>query len=186
MNIKRISLVLNSEDLPQDSQRIISEIESNNNLSKNLVFEFESEPCETSSNYCEDELSKYRQQLIETEQKIGDNFLKTILALSGGALGLSFAFIKNVIGDGPMVSSTVLIGSWSLLTISLAAVLLSLYLGTVSYRYAIKQVDQRKIYEQSPGGVTAKLMPILNFISTFSFVTGVILMFIFAFKNLGG
>ncbi|CAB1065866.1 hypothetical protein D1BOALGB6SA_10665 [Olavius sp. associated proteobacterium Delta 1] len=131
-------------------------------------------------------IEEYRKQLIEIEQKVGESFLKTILALSGGALGLSFAFIKNVVGAGPIKSSCTIIVAWTLLTASLASVLISLYLGTLSYRRAIIQVDNDKIREEIPGGKIAKFMPILNFFSTLFFVSGVVFLFIFAFKNLGG
>lgn len=134
----------------------------------------------------EEKLEEYKNWLIETEQKIGESFLKTILTLSGGALGISFAFIKNVIGEGPIKASNTLITAWTLLTISLASILLSLYLGTLCYRCAINQVDKDLIYKQIPGGWMAKLMPILNFLSILSFVSGVIFLFIFAYKNLGG
>jgi len=186
IHLKKMSLVWRTEGLPQDGQRLISRIKNCTELDKELVLEFEATTEGVKEKGFDEELVKYRQQLIEIEQKIGESFLKTILVLSGGALGLSFAFIKDVIGKGPMVIPNALIASWSLLTISLASVLLCLYIGTIAYRRAIKQVDEGKIYQQSPGGKSAYIMPILNFITTFSFVLGIIFLFIFAFKNIGG
>ena len=134
----------------------------------------------------DDELKEYRKQLLETEQKVGESFHKTILTLSGGALGISFVFIKNVVGKGSIISPNFLIYSWGLFTISLASVLLAQYFGILSYRRAIKQVDKNTIYNEHPGGIWALLMPILNFFSTFSFISGVVLLLIFGFKNIGG
>ena len=158
------------------------------NLTKLLILSSKtiSKKKDESKRTMDEKLEKYRNQLIEIEQKVGESFLKTILTLSGGALGISFAFIKNVVGKGPIKASDTLIVAWTFLTISLASVLLSLYFGTLSYRHAITQVDKGKIYQQAPGGKLAKLMPILNFLSIFCFVSGVIFLFIFAFKNIGG
>jgi hypothetical protein len=38
------------------------------------------------------QLKEYRQTLIDVEQKIGDGFAKTIITLSGGALGITVTF----------------------------------------------------------------------------------------------
>ena len=134
----------------------------------------------------DDDLKQYRNHLLETEQKVGESFSKTILTLSGGALGISFAFIENVIGDGPIVVPNFLSYSWQLFTISLASVLLAYYFGTISYRKAIKQVDNDKIYSERPGGIWAILMSILNFLSTSAFIFGVVFLLIFGYKNIGG
>lgn len=187
IKLRDVFFVSNTKSLPQDGQRLISKVKEDAKSHKAFEFEFEDHKHRVESERTMDEkLYEYRKQLIEIEQKVGESFLKTILTLSGGALGISFVFIKDVIGEGPMRCSATIITAWSFLTISLALVLSSLYVGTFTYRRAIKQVDNGTIYEQVPGGKMAKLMPILNFLSTFCFVSGVIFLFIFAFKNLGG
>ncbi|MCP3968426.1 MAG: hypothetical protein GY718_19110 [Lentisphaerae bacterium] len=139
-------------------------------------------------------LEEHRYQLIETEKKIGESFCKTILTLSGGALVLSFAFIKNIAGKDVLISPQFLIIAWILFAISLTSVLLALYFGIFSYQEAIKQVDKsiiyieypegkwakglpilnhtRAIYVEYPGGIWAILMPYLNGISIYSFIMG--------------
>jgi hypothetical protein len=42
-------------------------------------------------------LSEYRKFLQDAEQKCQDNYYKMVLALSGGALGVSFAFVKDIV-----------------------------------------------------------------------------------------
>lgn len=187
LNFKKASIVCRSADLPQDGQKNFSEMEFNNEIEKDVVFTFEVDPINSANKSVENEnLKKYRQQLTEIEQKIGDSFLKTLLTLSGGALGLSLAFIKDIVGENPMVNPKILVASWSLLTISLASILLSLYLGISAYRHAINQIDKGTIYKESVGGLCAKAMPYCNFISISTFISGVIFLFIFAFKNIGG
>ena len=41
--------------------------------------------------------TEYRQQLITLEQKSAESFDKTVIALSGGALGLSLTFVKEIV-----------------------------------------------------------------------------------------
>jgi len=40
-------------------------------------------------------LQEYRKHLVAAEQQVQADFDKTVLSLSGGALGISFAFVKN-------------------------------------------------------------------------------------------
>ena len=128
INLKNVSFVSNTDSLPQDGQRLISKIKEDAKSHKAFNFEFEDHIQKDESERTMDEkLEKYRNQLIEIEQEVGESFLKTILTLSGGALGISFAFIKNVVGKGPIKASDTLIVAWTFLTISLASVLLSLF-----------------------------------------------------------
>ena len=184
--LKKISIICRSEDVPQDGQRIIASIEANSDLEKNLIFEVTPISSKETRNDSNDDLIEYRKQLIEIEQKVGDSFLKTLLTLSGGALGLSLAFIKDIIGDDPIQNSKALIISWSLLTLSLASILVSLYLGIIAYRCAINQIDKCTIYQQSPGGKCAKLMPIFNCLSICTFIAGLVFLLVFTYMNIGG
>ena len=43
-------------------------------------------------------LQKYRDFLIAAEQKSQEDYDKTVIALSGGALGISFAFATDIVG----------------------------------------------------------------------------------------
>jgi hypothetical protein len=88
----------------------------------------------------DEDVKKYRQYLVETEQKISDSYDKTVVTLAGGALGISFAFVEDVIGSEPVVARGALLSGWTLLTLSLAAVVLSLFFGTLAYRKAIERV----------------------------------------------
>ena len=100
-----------------------------------------------------DKLTKYRDYLVQTEQKVSESYDKTIITLSGGALGVSFAFLKDVIGTNPVQSKGVLVVAWTSLTVSLVSVVLSLLFGTMAFRKAIKQVDEKKISDVVAGGM---------------------------------
>ena len=47
------------------------------------------------------DLKQYREDVLATEQKSQAEYDRLVVALSGGALGVSFAFVERFIGDDP-------------------------------------------------------------------------------------
>ncbi|RME59841.1 hypothetical protein D6779_03325 [Candidatus Parcubacteria bacterium] len=133
----------------------------------------------------ENPLDKYRETLLATEQKAQEDFDKTILTLSGSALGVTFAFIKDIVGDKPIINSDLIFFAWLSWGISISAVLLSYYFSHLALRKAIKQVDNGEIYKSHPGGLFDLITGILNALSGILFLVGVILAALFAQLNLG-
>ena len=109
-----------------------------------------------------DELAEYRATLIASEQHAIDTFDEKILTLSAGALGVSFAFIKDLVRPENMVQEHLLLTAWVLWGISIVAVLLSFYLSHLAMRHAAHQVDAGTIQTQSPGGVLNRIVLWLN------------------------
>ena len=131
----------------------------------------------------EENLREYRELLITAEQKAQEDFDKTVLALSGGALGISFAFVKDIVGTQPWEQSWALLVAWTAWTISVACVLASYYFSQQSLRHGIKQVDAEEIYDQAPGGSYSKITNILNALGGTLFLIGVISIIYFAATN---
>ncbi len=129
---------------------------------------------------------KYRQQLIEIEQKIHEGYDKTLISLSGGALGISFAFIKNIIGDDEIVNEQYALIAWVAWAASLTFLLTAFYFGTLAYRHAIKNLDLNKIDRENPGGCYATTMRFLNAFGGISFIIGVASFICFSYMNIGG
>ena len=132
----------------------------------------------------DEKLNKYRQYLVETEQKISESYDKTVITLSGGALGISFAFIKNVVQGNEIQAKFYLFVGWSSLVASLTAVVLSLLFGTRAFRVAMKQVDQNKPYETPAGGWYSKITETLHVSSVLFLVVGLFCLGVFVYKNL--
>lgn len=132
-----------------------------------------------------DNLSDYRQWLMAAEQKSQEDFDKTVLSLSGGALGVSFVFLKNVVGIPNIHSPLWLVGSWVSWGVSSICVLASFYTSHHSLRRAIKQVDDGTIRQQVPGGWTQIATAILNAAGAALFLGGVLLMTVFVYQNVG-
>jgi hypothetical protein len=131
----------------------------------------------------DDDLTSYRQYLVAAEQKSQEDFDKTILALSGGALGISFTFLKDVIASSPITHPWLLLASWAAWGFSTFAVLASFYLSHLALRKAIAQVDDGTIRKSPVGGWFAKATAWLNASGAVLFLLGVLCMTAFAGFN---
>ena len=131
----------------------------------------------------QDHLADYRKFLVTAEQKSQEDFDKAVLTLSGGALGISFTFLKDVVGTNPIAEPAFLISSWLLWAGSIFCVLFSYFLSHLSLRRAISQVDDKTIYRQKPGGNWATWTAWLNISGAILFVLGVFALTYFASSN---
>ena len=133
------------------------------------------------------ELLDYRADLIKGRQKAQEQFDKAVLTLSGGALGISFAFVDNFIPKEAIVQhSNLLIDAWICWGISIMGALLAFYLSPIAFNKAIKQVDEDKIYDSHPGGIPDKITGACNFLSSVLFLIGVVFIICFVNYNYGG
>ena len=128
---------------------------------------------------------EYRNSLIELEHKIGEGFDKTLIALSGGALGLTLTFIKDIVGPQSVEATNFALLSWCLWTASLSSLLLAYYFGSLSYRHALKSYDKGNLNADNPGGGYATATNIFNVVGVVAFILGVMSFIYFAFENLG-
>jgi len=126
----------------------------------------------------------YRNQLIAAEQKSQDDYDKTIVSLSGGALGITLLFIENVVRDATPVSAWALITAWSLWALSLTAVVVSYFFSRLALRKTIEQCDKND-YSNGVGGWATTATHVANGLSGAFFVVGVVFIIIFCSNNLG-
>ncbi len=129
-----------------------------------------------------DDDATYREQLVATAEKAQELFDRTLLTLSGGALGVSFAFVKQFVGAAPMHTRGWLVGAWVAWLASLVASLLSHYVSSWAQRQAIDDLDAGKEGALAPRldrGVGA-----LNFVALVSFLAGLGSMAAFVSHNL--
>ena len=130
------------------------------------------------------DLREYRQWLVAAEQKGQADFDKTVLTLSGGALGISFAFVKDIIGPGQITQPLILLAAWICWALSCFAVLASFHYSNLAVRRAIEQCDSGKIHCEPPGGYYTKITKFLNASGGVLFFGGVFLMALFVYFNL--
>jgi hypothetical protein len=132
-----------------------------------------------------DRLAEYREHCVTAEQKAQEDYDKAVLSLSGGALGVSFAFIKDIVGPGAVTRPGLLILAWSAWGASIVATLSSYWFGQQALRTAIKQVDAATIDTELPGLSFATTTAILNAAGGLLFVLGVGLLVPFIWFNMG-
>jgi hypothetical protein len=126
----------------------------------------------------------YRRSLLSAEQKSQEDFDKTVLSLSGGALAVSFIFVKDVVGDQPIRDSVYLLYAWIFWATSSFAVLFSFYLSHLALRKAVKQLDDGSIHRGRPGGIYSVIISIINPFGALLFFLGVVSMGVFVHENL--
>lgn len=133
-----------------------------------------------------EKMDAYRTQLIDAEQKAQEDYDKTVLTLSGGALGVSFAFVKDILPSDSVVSQSILLLAWICWTLSIAFVLASHFSSQLALRKAISQVDEGTIRVARTGGIYDLATALFNFLDGALFIAGALLMICFALANLGG
>ena len=123
-----------------------------------------------------------RQHLIDLQSKAQEAYDQTLFKLSGGALGLSFIFVRQIAGDQPhMIWALGL--AWMLWILSLASVLASHFTSARAMDRAIVQLDTGRA---SDGGWFDKITAWLNPVGGVAFGLAALFAGFFMITNLGG
>ena len=125
---------------------------------------------------------EYRRLLQELENKAQEQYDKTVILLSTGALGISFAFLKDMVNLDNAVTVGFLISAWICWALSVTSVLLSFYSSKYALRKAIEDLDAGIEDTNSHDKWTTRL----NFFSGACFIIGLSLMIAFVRSNIGG
>lgn len=133
-----------------------------------------------------DQLQEYRQHLILAEQKAQEVYDKTVLSLSGGALGISFAFVDKFLKGEVVNNAWSLTLAWFFWGLSVAVVLASHFFSQRALRHAIQQVDEKQIYIREPGGFYTQITVFCNTAGGLLFFLGLVWMIVFVTSNIGG
>lgn len=132
-----------------------------------------------------EELASYRQHIASAEQKAQEDFDKTVIALSGGGLGISFAFVDKIVSGKSIVDPDLLYWAWSSWGGSLLLVCASYFCSIYALRRALKQSYTGAVYKERPGGTWSIATEILNIIGVVLFIIGLFLLLTFVRHNLG-
>lgn len=134
----------------------------------------------------DEQLREYRQHLVLAEQKAQEVYDKTVLSLSGGALGISFAFVDKFLTCDTVNNTAYLECAWFCWGLSVAVVLASHFFSQRALRRAIEQVDKGEIYIRAPGGIFSWITVICNTVGGVFFFAGLVFMILFVSTNIGG
>lgn len=134
----------------------------------------------------DDSLKEHRKHLVSAEQKAQEDYDKTLVSLSGGALGISFIFLKDIVGLVNVNQKYLLFISWLCWGISIMLVLFSFFTSILALRKAIAQCDsqEEEPIKELAGGVFAKVTNVLNISGGILFFVGILLIAIFFSSNL--
>jgi len=130
------------------------------------------------------ELEEYRRLLLATEQKSQEAYDRTVVSLSGGALGISFAFVKQFLGERTPIGTTSLIIAWACWVLSLAAVLFSHYLSTLAHQSALDDLASNVGKIGTAATRFDMAVSILNAAGGILFLAGTIAIGVFVVHNL--
>lgn len=130
------------------------------------------------------EISRYRTTLQELEQKMQSEYDKAVATLSGGALGLSFVFLRDVVKAAPLKSSDWLVTAWVAWGLSIVCVLYSFLSSVHALRKAIRQTDAKTIYVEKAGGASEVATVVLNYSGGVLFLLGVVCVIVFMRSNM--
>lgn len=126
--------------------------------------------------------SDWRKHLVTAEQKSQEDLDKALLSLSGGALGVSFVFLKDIVGLGPLVSTWSLLLAWGSWTASTMTVLLSYYGSVFTIQRAITRLDAKQPNDRA-FALLGAITRILNAAGGLLFAVGVASMLYFVVMN---
>ena len=127
----------------------------------------------------------YRAHLMEAEQKSQEQYDKAVLAMSGGGLAISFAFVKDIVGSTPVQQPCLLLLAWVSWGLSVTSVLFSFFFSQLALRKAIPQVDEQTVFVSRPGGWYDVATAALNCAGGVLFLVGVVFVVVFAYHNFG-
>lgn len=128
-------------------------------------------------------LAGYRSQLIELEQKSQATYDRTLVSLSGGALGVSFAFVKDFLGTTTPAAAGAIGLAWGFWVVSMTVMLMSHFFSVRASRKALKQVDEGRTGE-TVGGSWSTAIDVLNVGGAIAFVAGLVAAGCFVYQNL--
>jgi len=131
-------------------------------------------------------MKNYRQHLVLAEQKSQEAYDKTILSLSGGALGISFAFVNEFVDTNNVINPCALKWAWILWVASMLFVLISFFTSQLALRKTIAQVDSGTIDNSKLGGIFDIITLIANILAGSALIYGMFLMISFVNSNWKG
>lgn len=129
-----------------------------------------------------DRLSKFRDTLQQTADKMQEFYDKSVITLSGASLGISLTFYKDIVQKNPHHNG-ILVCSWIFWTLSIVATLVSYYISRKAFQKAVEQLDAGKTYKEELGGAFAKWNEWLGLIAGASFILGIVFFAVFVGIN---
>lgn len=118
---------------------------------------------------------------------------KSLLTLSAGAIGLSLAFLKDIVGAGPARAGAYLSVAWIALVVGIILVLVGMYLSQKGHERFVELLDSEaekggahfwtRVRAEQDKSPYRSCVGILSALSLLSFVVGLSALLYFAYSN---
>jgi hypothetical protein len=129
-------------------------------------------------------MADYREHLVMAEKEMQLFYDKAVMTLSGGALALSFTFLKDVhVASQNLIFRDWLVASWVSWALSIGCILASFFTSTLALRRAIHQNDANELMKETVGGKAAYVTQWLNVIAGVLFLIGLFSQIVFICFN---
>jgi len=127
---------------------------------------------------------EYRKSILESKSKSDDDFEKYITLISSGGLGVTIAYINDIIPIKESVGSWVLFLGWIMLCTTLFLNLLSHHKSSICNEKTIDEIDELE-YEELSDNIDSrnKIIRCLNLASIITVGIGLLLIIIFTIIN---
>jgi len=145
------------------------------------------------------EYRDHRRHLIDAESEAAKSYDRWLLTLSGGALGLSIAFTSDIIVAELALRWPLLLWfAWVALVVAIALGLVCIYLSQTGHKEFRRHLDQTlekfaakrqdggfwaEVRRKQDRSLRARWVRCLNIVNGAAFVTGIVLLSVFACVN---
>ena len=125
----------------------------------------------------------YRDTLQRLAEQSQSDYDKAVMTLSGGALGVSFGYMKDIAGPPPYTHSLLLNLSWTAWTFSVIACLFSLGISALALHKEIAKIDADWSQDSRGPTIWNTVTIMLNWSGGILFAVGAFLMISFVALN---
>jgi hypothetical protein len=129
-------------------------------------------------------IEEYREHLIKAMEGNTDRFEKQLSYISAGSLGISMAFIKDIVGSlNATVQTGLLISGWIAMGITLITNLISQVYANHCHSETVSEIDN-ECYEGQLANKRWEKIQYMNYFSITTLVLGISLLLLFIYKNI--
>jgi hypothetical protein len=128
----------------------------------------------------EKDIECYRRDLLECDNNSIGEYDKAVMTLSGGAVGLTFAFLKDI---GTLQHIVFLLAAWTFWGVSITCVVFSHYFSHLAMRRALRDLNAKTLNYNKPGGCWDTAINILNPVAGGLFLAGLVSLLFFVSYN---
>ncbi|MCG8405381.1 MAG: hypothetical protein MI923_09305 [Phycisphaerales bacterium] len=136
-----------------------------------------------------------RSTLLTSSRELSKAYDTWVLTLSGGALGLSMTFVKDIVSPAKPECPILLLLSWALLAGAILSIMIGLYQSPIAHSQYIKILDDiyndlnkrpywKCVRDEQLKLKRPKIVGILNHVSLICLIIAVLSMSYFTYLNL--